>query len=101
LWNARIPASVLAYFVDMKAVLEAVHMSLRRGGQCQIVVGNSAYAGILVATDVLLAEIGRAVGFEVERIVVARHLTTSSQQKIQLNGLHSALRESVVMLRKT
>ncbi len=100
LWNARIPASVLAYFVDMQVVLKAVHNSLRRGGQCQIIVGNSAYAGILVATDVLLAEIGRTVGFEVERIVVARHLTTSSQQTIQLNGLRGALRESVVVLRK-
>jgi hypothetical protein len=84
----------------MQVVLKAVHKSLRRGGQCQIIVGNSAYVGILVATDVLLAEIGRTVGFEVERIVVARHLTTSSQQKVQLNGLHSALRESVVVLRK-
>jgi hypothetical protein len=65
-----------------------------------MVVGNSAYGGILIPTDSLLAAIGRSLGFSVENIGVARHLTTSSQQKLALEDRKHFLRESVVVLRK-
>lgn len=100
LWNRRIPHSVLAYFFDMKRVLEELHRALQPGGTCWLVVGNSAYAGVVVPTDLLLARIAEGVGLSVDRIDVARHLTTSSQQRGRLGELLHMLRESVLVLRK-
>lgn len=100
LWNAKIPAAVVAYFVDMQFILEGIWRSLEPGGECQIVVGNSAYGGVVIPTDVLLARIGQDIGFTVDRVVVARHLTTSSQQRTILQDLLGFLRESIVVLRK-
>jgi len=100
LWHAKIPGAILAYFVDMRLVLEQIWGALESGGQCHIVVGNSAYGGVVVPTDLLLAKIANDIGYDVEQLIVARHLTTSSQQRAQLNGLLDALRETVIILRK-
>lgn len=100
LWDKRIPKAVRGYFIDMKKVLAGIQNVLVPGGGCAVVVGNSAYSGIIVPTDAILASLGRGVGLEVSSIAVARHLTTSSQQKLLLNGVRSYLRESVVFLNK-
>lgn len=100
LWNRKIPDTILAYFVDMRALLRGVFESLEPGGECHIIVGNSAYAGVIIPTDVLLAQIAENLGFSVERLIVARHLTTSSQQRRSLDDLLGFLRESVVVLKK-
>jgi SAM-dependent methyltransferase len=100
-WDSRIPHAVRGYFVDMKRVLHSLWNILKPAGRCAMVVGNSAYGGILIPTDILLAKIARNLGFEVESVGVARHLTTSSQQKIVLQDLKGFLRESLVILRKT
>jgi hypothetical protein len=100
LWSPRIPASVTSYFVDMRSALIKIHEAMVSGGECHIVVGNSAYGGVLVPTDLLLAEIARVLGFKVVGLTVARHLTTSSQQRAPLGALISGLRESVLALRK-
>ncbi|MCK4821221.1 hypothetical protein KA005_35980, partial [bacterium] len=52
-------------------------------------------------TDALLAKISSELGFDVEKILVARHLTTSSQQKLKLSDRKAYLRESLVMLKKS
>ncbi len=101
IWDSRIPEAVRGYFIDMRRVLHSLSSLLKPGGRCAMVVGNSAYGGILIPTDVLLAKIARNLGFEVESIGIARHLTTSSQQKILLQDLKGFLRESLVILRKT
>lgn len=100
LWDRRIPLVVRGYFEDMKAVLAQVQRILVPGGKCMMVVGSSAYSNVIFPTDLLLAEAALKVGLQVERIAVARHLTTSSQQKKNLERLSGFLRESVLMLRK-
>lgn len=100
LWNAKIPPTVLAYFADMQELLSGVFQALQPGGECHIVVGNSAYGGVIIPTDSLVARIGETLGFSVQRVLVARHLTTSSQQRRPLQDLLGFLRESVVILKK-
>jgi hypothetical protein len=100
LWNAKIPSVVRGYFDDMHKLLQQLHSRTVKGGYVGIVVGNSAYAGIIVPTDVLISDIARQLGFEVEKIFITRHLTTSSQQKLQLKSLSHYLRESIILLRK-
>lgn len=65
-----------------------------------IVVGNSAYTGVIIPVDVLIADIAKEIGFKVKRIFVTRHLTTSSQQKKDLEFLKKYLRESIVLLER-
>jgi DNA modification methylase len=100
LWSGALPSVVRGYFTDMARLLAQVHSVLVPGGAATIVVGNSALAGVLIPTDLLLAEIAEQSGFRVKRIVAARHLTTSSQQKLRLEPLKPHLRESVIELTK-
>lgn len=100
LWDSRITKAIRGYFVDMFLVMRNLFRVLKGNARCVMVVGNSAYGGILIPTDSLLAAIGRTLGFVVENVGVARHLTTSSQQKVVLEDRKTFLRESVVVLRK-
>ena len=100
LWNARIPAMIRAYFDDMHLVLSEQARTLRRGACAVCVVANSAYGGVPIPTDVLLARIGEQVGLRIEGIYIARPMNTSSQQLARWGGDRIYLRESAVVLRK-
>ncbi|WP_168187222.1 DNA methyltransferase [Salinibacterium sp. UTAS2018] len=100
LWNSKIPKTIFAYFLDMRELLAGVYRTLSDGGECHIVIGNSAYGGVVIPTDVLLAKIAVELGFGVDRVAVARHLTTSSQQRRAMEPLVGYLRESIVVLKK-
>lgn len=101
LWDKRIPMAVRGYFIDMRQVLKNIYDALRSGGKAVIIVGNSSYGGVIIPTDAILAEIGASLGFTLEKLAVARHLTTSSQQRAALTGdRKDYLRESLVILTK-
>ncbi|MGM9784579.1 MAG: DNA methyltransferase [Candidatus Cryptobacteroides sp.] len=100
LWSQKIPNVVRGYFDDTHTLLKALYDQTVSGGYVGIVIGNSAYSGVIVPSDLLTAKIGQEVGFEVENIFIARHLTTSSQQKEELEPLKEYLRESIVLLKK-
>lgn len=100
LWDKRIPLAVKGYFIDMKNILEKIFAVSKHEGECAIVVGNSAYGGVIVPTDLLLAKIGKEEGFSVKDIVVARPLSTSSQQRSLIQDRKEYLRESIVYLTK-
>lgn len=100
LWSNRIPPVIAGYFDDMENLLRNLYEKTMIGGIVAIVVGNSAYAGILVPSDLLIAEIGEKIGFNVEKIVVTRHLTTSSQQRKYLHDVMNFMRESILIFRK-
>jgi DNA modification methylase len=100
-WNKNIPDMVRGYFDDMQRVLEEIYRVSKSGAKCYIVVANSCYRGILVPTDLLLAKIAKSIGFEVEPIIFARRIRTSSQQMNEIHGSFSVLmRESIVVLKK-
>lgn len=99
-WDSRLPMVVKGYFSDMYKVLKNLCSVTRNNGKCIIVVGNSAYGGVLIPTDIILAELAASIGFKVDAIRIARHLTTSSQQKVMLDSLKPYLRESLVCLSK-
>ena len=100
LWSNKIPVVVAGYFDDMETLLRNLYIKTQVGGRVAIVVGNSAYAGIIIPSDLLIAEIGEKIGFIAEEIVVTRHLTTSSQQRKYLKDVMDFMRESIVILRK-
>ena len=63
LWSNALPSVVRGYFTDMAHLLAKLHVALVPGGAATIVVGNSALAGVLIPTDLLLAEIAERGGF--------------------------------------
>ena len=84
----------------MEETLRQIYAALKPGGHCAIVVSNSAYAGVVVPTDLFLAMIAEKLGFEVEEIEVERLIITSSQQYKKTEHLRKYLRESIVKIKK-
>jgi len=96
--RTAVPALVRGYFSDMAAVLGECRRVLVGGGRCCVVVGNSAYGGVIIPTDALIARLGLDAGFDRAQIVPVRHLTVAPQQRAALAGRERWMRESVVVL---
>lgn len=93
-WRGRV---VAGYFEDLHVALQEYFKVLRPGGVAMFVVGNSLHGGVsdpyLIPTDLILANLARECGFEVDRAIVARAF------KRRLSGNHF-LRETIVVVRK-
>ena len=88
------------YFIDMQNVIQELFSKQKNNSFVTIVIGNSAYGGIPVATDLILTEIATNCGFKVKEIIVARKNETSSQQYSKIGGLIKYIRESIIILEK-
>jgi DNA modification methylase len=100
LWDNKIPKMLNAYFSEMEQLLESLFEKTKNGGYCVVVVGNSSYGGLAVPTDIILAEIGKNLGFKVQEIIVARRNETSSQQYSKIGNLIEFVRESLIIFKK-
>lgn len=96
-YRMGVPDLLRGYFDDMRSTLAACR-NLIEEGSCHVVVGNSAFAGVIIPTDVLIAQIGLSVGFKKAELLVTRHLTVAPQQRRQLSSMQDHMRESVVVL---
>lgn len=76
----NLPALLGRYFLDMREVLAGIERLLRPGGDAYVVIGNNhTIAGgtrVEIETDMLLAQIGEAVGLEVRQIIPMEMLTS-------------------------
>lgn len=95
-----IAGALEGYFHDTRTLLRGLRGVLTAEGRVAMVVGNSAYAKSIIATDALVARIAEEEGYTVSEIQVARHLHVSSQQRVGLGHLEEFMRESVVVLEK-
>jgi DNA modification methylase len=100
LWDNKIPKMLNAYFSEMEQLLVSLFEKTKNGGYCVVVVGNSSYGGLAVPTDIILAEIGKNLGFTVQEIIVARRNETSSQQYSKIGNLIEFVRESLIIFKK-
>jgi site-specific DNA-methyltransferase (adenine-specific) len=96
--RARVPALLRGYFSDMATILRQCRHVLVPGGQCCVVVGNSAYGGVIIPTDQIVARLGLDTGFGEAAVVPVRHLTVAPQQRNELRGREGLMRESIVVL---
>ncbi len=100
LWDKKIPNMLVGYFSDMGKVLHELIPNLNKNASVGIVVGNSVYGGLPIATDILLAQIAMKLGYELVGIESYRTLTSSSQQlKIIRENDKKYLRESLIILK--
>ncbi len=84
---------VLRYFADLRPVLARVYDALVPDGRFVLVVGDSLLAGTYVPGDLLVARLGRALGFSIDSVQVARSRRSGQRRSFEL-------RESIVTLRK-
>ena len=96
----KVPNMIRGYFSDMRAVINQCSQILSSGKRTYIVVDQSAYCGIIVPTDLLLAYFGELEGFQAGRIIECRNARTSTQQLNKYPYLKTTLRESIVELIK-
>lgn len=99
LWSSKIPSMISGYFKDIGSLLIDLKPRLRKGASFGIVVGNSVYGGVSVASDLLIAEMAESIGYEVSRIDVYRGVIPSSQQYALIDDRRWA-RESTVIVKK-
>jgi hypothetical protein len=97
-WNKNIPNMVNLYFIDMLNFLESLKNKVKKNSIIAIVVGNSSYQGVPVATDLILSEIAQSLGYKVKEIIVTRNNETSSQQYKKIGKLIKYIRESIIIL---
>lgn len=98
LWDKQIPTMIQAYFEDMENVLKMVMSRLQHDGQVWIIVSNSAYCGVEIPVDLILANIGVSCGLFLREIGVLRHVP---KRKSKTSPNISYLRESAVIFTKT
>lgn len=95
LWNRRIPDMVAGYFSDMMDVLRGIAESLVAGGTAWVVIGDSRYAGVSIASARILEDLMPQIGLTVESIEPCRSMRSSAQQ----GGQHM-LSEELLILKK-
>lgn len=99
--NSSTISMVNNYFYDMNKVLNNMFKILNKNGYMFIVVGNSFYGGVPIKTDEIISSLAQKIGFEVVEMIIARKLSTSSQQmKLITEEDKFYLRESIIVLRK-
>lgn len=97
IWNKNIPDMLRGYFDDTYELLKNIKTVLVKDAKCFIVVANSGYKGILVPTDLLIAEIATSLGYKVNQIYYARKIRSSSQQMKELHlEYENLMRESII-----
>ena len=85
------PEIVHKYFDDMYLIMKNVSGAINKGGRFILVVGDSLIADVYLPTDLLLARIGKELGFSIEKIEKARNRRSGQIRSYQL-------RETIVTL---
>lgn len=100
LWSDSIPLMISGYFSDMRKCLYNLSKNINPGATIGFVVGNPTYAGVVIATDLILADIAESLGYECKGITIYRKVVPSSQQtKLIEDCDQKYVRESMVILK--
>ena len=95
-WNEGLLNMIKGYFKDMDFLFKIFYKKVASSGLIYFNVANSAYYGVEIKTDEIVAEIAEKNGFKVIEIREARRINPSSQQKDSV----PYLRESVIVIMK-
>jgi DNA modification methylase len=103
LWDPRLPAMIQAYFEDMQRVLVSLRKQAKPSASVWLVVSTSAYAGVEIPVDLIIAEIAGRSGWLLREVSVLRYLRRlAGQQWEELSAREGVsrphLRESLVIL---
>jgi len=92
---------VQAYFEDMERLLAALSVRANPGALLKIAVATSAYGGVVVPVDFILAEIAEQANWELQDVQVVRRLRSSAQlwKHEDRDKKVPELRESIIILK--
>lgn len=97
--NNSIPRMVRGYFYEMACVIGECFRVLKRDARLFMVNDNVRYAGVGISVDLILSDIARSLGFEVEKILVVPGKKGNSSQQMGTYG-RIPLRKCVYVWRK-
>lgn len=97
--NNGIPRMVRGYFLETACVIGECARVLKPGAPLFMVNDNVRYAGVSVSVDLILSDIARSLGFEVESILVAPAKKGNSSQQMGAYG-RAPLRKCICVWRK-
>jgi len=92
---------IQAYFEDMEKLLAALTVRAKSGALLKIAVATSAYGGIVIPVDFILAEIAEQSGWELQDVQVVRRLRSSAQLHHKPLGMEESSSESLTRQFKT
>lgn len=95
LWDARIPDMVGAYFADIMSIIVGIGDKLTPGGSLWLVVGDSRYAGIPIATAEIIGQLAHRSNWRLRGYEPFRSMRLSAQQ-----GGRPELAETLIMLER-
>lgn len=95
LWDTRIPDMVGAYFADLMGIIRRIGARLTPGGSVWLVVGDSRYAGVQIATADIIGELARREQWVLCGFEPFRSMRLSAQQ-----GGRPELTETLIMLQR-
>jgi len=104
LWNKRLPMMIQAYFEDIMLVLQNLRKMAHEDAVLWLIVSTSAYVGVEIPVDLIIADIGNMVGWEPQEVNLLRYLRSSGQHWINYAGPEDEkprLRESVIIFHAT
>jgi DNA modification methylase len=102
LWNKKIPTMIQAYFEDIETLLIKLKRNAEKDAQLWIIVSTSAYAGVEIPVDLIIADIGTKKGWELVEIKNIRNMrnsTQNAQKYIEGIGTTKRLRECIIILK--
>jgi hypothetical protein len=97
--NTGIPRMVRGYFYEMACVIAECARVLKPRAPLLMVNDNVRYAGASISVDIILSELARDLGFDVERVLVLPNGKGNSSQQMGAHG-RDALRKCVYVWRK-
>ena len=97
--NNSIPRMVRGYFSEMACVIGECFRVLKPNARLFMVNDNVRYAGVGISVDLILSDIARMLGFEVEKILVVPGKKGNSSQQMGTYG-RIPLRKCVYVWRK-
>jgi DNA modification methylase len=97
--NTGIPRMVRGYFDEMACVIAECFRVLKPRAPLIMVNDNVRYAGASIPVDIILSDIARQLGFEIEQILVLPNGKGNSSQQMRAHG-RAPLRKCVYVWRK-
>ena len=97
--NTGIPRMIRGYFSEMACVIGECARVLKPNARIFMVNDNVRYAGVSISVDIILSDIARTLGFEVEKILVVPEKKGNSSQQMGVYG-RAPLRKCVYVWRK-
>jgi DNA modification methylase len=97
--NTGIPRMVRGYFYEMACVIAECARVLKPRAPLLMVNDNVRYAGASISVDIILSELARDLGFDVECVLVLPNGKGNSSQQMGAHG-RDALRKCVYVWRK-